>query len=65
MSEVLGQNLVMDYRPGAGGIIGVEITSKAPADGYTTALVAASFLINPAVRAKLPYKHRTISRRSD
>jgi tripartite-type tricarboxylate transporter receptor subunit TctC len=55
MSEVLGQNLVMDYRPGAGGIIGVEITSKAPADGYTTALVAASFLINPAVRSKLPY----------
>ncbi|MPZ43999.1 MAG: tripartite tricarboxylate transporter substrate binding protein [Betaproteobacteria bacterium] len=55
MSEVLGQNLVMDYRPGAGGIIGVEITSKAPADGYTTALVAASFLINPAVRTKLPY----------
>jgi tripartite-type tricarboxylate transporter receptor subunit TctC len=56
MSEVLGQNLVMDYRPGAGGIIGVEITSKAPADGYTTALVAASFLINPAVRTKLPYE---------
>lgn len=55
MSEVLGQNLVMDYRPGAGGIIGVELTSKAPADGYTTALVAASFLINPAVRNKLPY----------
>jgi tripartite-type tricarboxylate transporter receptor subunit TctC len=56
MSEVLGQNLVMDYRPGAGGIIGVEITSKAPPDGYTTALVAASFLINPAVRTKLPYE---------
>jgi tripartite-type tricarboxylate transporter receptor subunit TctC len=55
MSEVLGQNLVMDYRPGAGGIIGVELTSRAPADGYTTALVAASFLINPAVRSKLPY----------
>jgi len=55
MSEMLGQPLVMEYRPGAGGIIGVEATSKAPADGYTTALVAASFLINPAVRPKLPY----------
>ncbi|MCC6531247.1 MAG: tripartite tricarboxylate transporter substrate binding protein [Burkholderiales bacterium] len=55
MSEALGQPLVMDYRSGAGGIIGVELTSRAPADGYTTALVAASFLINPAVRAKLPY----------
>ena len=55
MSELLGQPLVMDYRPGAGGIIGVEVTSKAAPDGYTTALVAASFLINPAVRAKLPY----------
>ncbi|MCC7079899.1 MAG: tripartite tricarboxylate transporter substrate binding protein [Burkholderiales bacterium] len=56
MSEVLGQNLVMDYRPGAGGTIGVELTARAPADGYTTALVAASFLINPAVRTKLPYQ---------
>jgi tripartite-type tricarboxylate transporter receptor subunit TctC len=55
MSEVLGQPLVMDYRPGAGGIIGVEVTSKAAPDGHTTALVAASFLINPAVRNKLPY----------
>jgi len=55
MSEILGQPLVMDYRVGAGGIIGVELTARAPADGYTTALVAASFLINPAVRAKLPY----------
>ena len=55
MSEILGQPLVMDYRVGAGGIIGVEITAKAPSDGYTTALVAASFLINPAVRTKLPY----------
>ena len=55
MSEVLGQPLVMDYRVGAGGIIGVEVTAKSPPDGYTTALVAASFLINPAVRSKLPY----------
>ncbi len=55
MSEVLGQPLVMDYRAGAGGIIGVEATSRAAPDGYTTALVAASFLINPAVRTKLPY----------
>lgn len=55
MSEVLGQPLVMDYRPGAGGIIGVELTAKAAPDGYTTALVAASFLINQAVRTKLPY----------
>ena len=55
MSEVLGQPLVMDYRVGAGGIIGVEATAKAAPDGYTTALVAASFLINAAVRSKLPY----------
>lgn len=55
MSEVLGQPVVMDYRPGAGGIVGIELTAKSTPDGYTTALVAASFQFNPAVRAKLSY----------
>jgi len=55
MGEILGQQLVIDYRPGAGGTIGADITAKSPPDGYTTAIVAASFVINPSLIRKLPY----------
>lgn len=55
LSELLGQPVVMDYRPGAGSIIGIELTAKAVPDGYTTALVAAAFQFNPGVRTKLSY----------
>jgi tripartite-type tricarboxylate transporter receptor subunit TctC len=55
MGEILGQQLIIDYRPGAGGVIGAEITAKSPPDGYTTAIVAGSFVINPSLMRKLPY----------
>src|SRR5262245_40129490 len=55
MSEILGQSVVIDYRPGAGGTIGADMTAKAAPDGYTTALVAASFVINPSLIRKLPF----------
>jgi len=42
MGEILGQQLVFDYRPGAGGNIGAEIASKSAPDGYTTLIAAAS-----------------------
>jgi tripartite-type tricarboxylate transporter receptor subunit TctC len=55
MSEVLGQPLVMDYRPGAGATIGGELIVRSAPDGYTTGIVAASFVINPSMIKKLPY----------
>ncbi len=55
MAEILGQQLVFDYRPGAGGMIGADMTAKSAPDGYTTAVVAASFVISPALTKKLPY----------
>ena len=55
MSEVLGHNLIFDYRPGAGGVVGAEIIAKSPPDGYTTGIVAGSFMINPSLMRKLPY----------
>ena len=55
MGEMLGQQLVIDYRPGAGGNIGAEIASKSAPDGYTTLIAAASFLINPSLIKKLPF----------
>lgn len=55
LSEALGQQVVIDNRPGASGIIGTEIVAKAQPDGYTMILVASSFVINPGIRKKLPY----------
>ena len=55
MNEALGQPMVMDYRPGAGGTVGGEVIARSAPDGYTTGLVAASFVINPAMIRKMPY----------
>ena len=55
MTEVLGQQLVFDYRAGAGGTVGGEIIAKSPPDGYTVGFVAASFVINPSMIKKMPY----------
>jgi tripartite-type tricarboxylate transporter receptor subunit TctC len=55
MSEVLGQPVVMDYRPGAGATIGGEVIARSAPDGYVTGWVAASFMINPALMKKIPY----------
>src|SRR4051812_37362643 len=55
MGEIVGQQFVLDYRAGAGGVIGADMTAKSAPDGYTTAIVAASFLFNPALIKNLPY----------
>ena len=55
MTEFLGQQLVFDYRAGGGGTIGGEIIAKSAPDGYTTGLVAASYVINPSMIKKMPY----------
>ncbi len=55
MVEILGQQLVIDYRVGAGGTIGGDVVAKSAPDGYTTGLMAASFVINPAMIKKMPF----------
>lgn len=55
MMKSLGQNVIVDFRPGGTTVVGTELAARAPADGYTLLFVANSFTINPAVRAKLPY----------
>ncbi len=55
MSDALGQPIVMDYRPGAGGTVGGEAVARAAPDGYTTGIMAASFVINPSMIRKMPY----------
>ena len=56
ISERLGQQVVIDNRPGASAIIGVEAVKAAAPDGYTIAAASAGPLaINPHIFAKLPY----------
>ena len=55
LSELLGQNVVIDNRAGANNIIGTELVARAPADGYTLLTTAGAHTINPAVYKKLPY----------
>lgn len=55
LSEYLGQNVVVENRPGAGGAIADELVAKSPADGYTLLYAAGSTTILPALRPKLPY----------
>jgi tripartite-type tricarboxylate transporter receptor subunit TctC len=52
----LGQTIVVDNKPGAGGNIGAEIAAKAPADGYTFVLgTVGTHSINGSLYAKMPY----------
>jgi tripartite-type tricarboxylate transporter receptor subunit TctC len=55
MSESLGQPIVVDNRPGAGGTIGTEVVAKAPGDGYTILFAPAAHAINPSLYPKLGY----------
>jgi tripartite-type tricarboxylate transporter receptor subunit TctC len=55
MAESLGQQVVIDNRAGAGGIIGSDLTAKAIPDGYTIVMVSSAHTINASMYSKLPY----------
>ncbi len=55
MSQTLGQSIVVENRPGAGGNIGAELVARSPADGYTMLIVANGMAVNPALYRKLTY----------
>ncbi|WP_432260963.1 tripartite tricarboxylate transporter substrate binding protein [Cupriavidus sp. TMH.W2] len=54
MGEILGQTVVIDNKPGAGGVIGADAVAKAAPDGYTVLYDASAFAVNGALR-KLPF----------
>ena len=56
LADSLGQPVVIDNRPGAGGVLGAELAAKAAPDGYTLFLGGVgSHAINPNLHEKLPY----------
>jgi len=56
LSERWGQQVIVDNRPGANGIIGLQLLMQSPPDGYTIAVGAAGPLaVNPGLYEKLPY----------
>jgi tripartite-type tricarboxylate transporter receptor subunit TctC len=55
LGEKWGQQIIVDNRGGANGIIGTELAAKAKPDGYTFAVIIATQAINPALYPKLPY----------
>ena len=55
LTDVLGQSVVVDNRPGSGSLNGTELAARATPDGHTLLVVAASLSISPAVRKKLPF----------
>ncbi|MCW5576013.1 MAG: tripartite tricarboxylate transporter substrate binding protein [Burkholderiales bacterium] len=55
LSESIGQPVVVENRPGSGGMIATTAAAKAPSDGYTLLMAAAADTVQPAIRPSLPY----------
>jgi tripartite-type tricarboxylate transporter receptor subunit TctC len=55
LGETIGQAIVIDNRPGGGGINGTDLVAKATPDGYTILMVSANLAINASLHKKLPY----------
>ena len=58
LTELLGQQGIVDNRPGAGGTTGTKIVAEATPDGHTLLVVSASYAVVPALYAKLPFDPR-------
>jgi len=55
LTERWGQSVIVDNRPGAGQMIGLELVAKSPADGYVLAVAATPLAVNSALYKKVPY----------
>ena len=55
VSESLGQSVVIENKPGAGGTIGAQMVKRAPADGYNILVISVSYAVNPSLYANAGY----------
>ncbi len=55
LGERLGQQVVVDNRGGAGGVLGSDLAAKSPPDGYTLLLISVAYAFGPALYKNLPY----------
>ena len=55
LGEVLGQPVVAENRPGAGGIVGVEYVARSMPDGYDLVIMDPAYVINPIMQKSMPY----------
>src|SRR5688500_503322 len=55
MGKDLGQNIIVDNRPGAGTIIGTGVVANSEPDGYTLLMATPAFAVNPSLNAKMPF----------
>ncbi len=56
LTQALGQQVLIDYKAGAGGTVGAQLVASSPADGYTLLLAnTGTMVINPALYPRLPY----------
>jgi len=49
------QQVIVDYKPGAGTVLGTDFVAKSPPDGHTIGFVVTAHVINPSVRASMPF----------
>jgi tripartite-type tricarboxylate transporter receptor subunit TctC len=61
LGEQMGQTMVADNRPGAGGNLGIEIAAKSPPDGHTIVLVSSVIAIAPSLYPKLNYEQKDLA----
>jgi tripartite-type tricarboxylate transporter receptor subunit TctC len=55
LADVLGQPVVVDNRPGAGGVVGSEFVAKQAPDGYTLLLISGAYPVYPAMLKNMPF----------
>jgi tripartite-type tricarboxylate transporter receptor subunit TctC len=56
LQEIWGQTVLIDYKPGAGTVIGVDYVAKSAPDGLTFGMVNSSLAVNPSLRHTMPYR---------
>ncbi|OGA32505.1 MAG: MFS transporter [Betaproteobacteria bacterium RIFCSPLOWO2_12_FULL_62_13b] len=55
LQELWSRPVLVEYRPGAGTVVGIDAVAKSAADGHTIGIVVSSFSINPVLRKSMPY----------